>query len=88
VNRLEEAPNIGAVLAERLRAVGITTLDRLQEVGAEAAWEQLGQIDPDWGCVPALLALAGATKGVRWMALPEEERRHLRRFAHERGGRA
>ncbi len=88
MNRLEEALNIGPVLAERLRAVGITTLDRLQEVGAEAAWEQLGQIDPEWGCVHALLAVVGATKGVRWMALSEAERRQLRRFAHERGGRA
>jgi hypothetical protein len=75
-------------LAQRLRAVGITTLDRLQEVGAEAVWEQLGQIDPDWGGVHARLALVAATKGVQWMALPEEERRHLHRFAHERGGRA
>jgi DNA transformation protein len=88
VSRLDEIPNLGPVLAEHLRAVGITTRDRLQEVGAEAAWEQVGQIDPDWRCAHALLALVGATKGVRWMALPEEERRHLRRFAHERGGRA
>ena len=88
MRRLELPFNSGPVLAERLRAVEIMTCDRLQEVGAEAAWELLGQINPGWRRVHSLLALVGATKSARWMALPAEERWRLRRFAQERGGRA
>ena len=53
-------PNIGTVLAENLRRVGITSAEELRAAGACEAWLRIRtQVDPG-ACFHQLTALAGA----------------------------
>jgi DNA transformation protein len=81
---LDDLPNLGAVLADELRAAGITTASRLRELGAKTAWAHVRQVNPERDCASALLALEGAIRGVRWMTIDPEERRRLSVYAAER----
>lgn len=60
---LEEAPNIGPVLAGRLRAVGIDSLEALRRVGDAAAFARLYARYGVDACGHTRLALAGAVRG-------------------------
>jgi DNA transformation protein len=62
--------NIGPVLADRLSAIGITTLEDLQAAGDSAIFGQLSTRFPEEACVHTRLALAGAVRGIRWHHLP------------------
>lgn len=70
---IEDAVNVGPVLAGELGAAGVTTLEELHELGYLEAWKRLREKSPT-RCVNSCLALAGAVKGVRWMKLPGAER--------------
>jgi DNA transformation protein and related proteins len=76
---LEATPNIGKVLAGRLRAVGIDTREELEEMGDEAAFGRLRATLPDDACTHTRLALAGAVRNIRWHALDENLRDELTR---------
>jgi DNA transformation protein len=72
-----EMPNIGAVLAGRLREVGISTDVELRRVGDRAAFERLRATLPEDACTHTRLALAGAVRGVRWHVLDKGLRERL-----------
>ena len=77
---LTDLPNIGPVLAENLRRVGITSAEELRSVGACEAWLRIrAQVDPG-ACFHQLTALAGAELGVRKAALPPEKKAELKAF--------
>ncbi len=82
---LEDMPNIGKVLADRLRAAGIKDEAALLKLGDAAAFLRIRAELPDDACTHTRLALAGAVRGVRWHALDEELRKRLKEEAHGRG---
>ena len=73
-------PNIGTVLAENLRRVGITSAEELRAAGACEAWLRIRtQVDPG-ACFHQLTALAGAEMGLPKQELPPERKAELRAF--------
>ena len=73
-------PNIGTVLAENLRRVGITSAEELRAAGACEAWLRIRtQVDPG-ACFHQLTALAGAEMGRPKKELPPERKAELRAF--------
>jgi DNA transformation protein len=76
-DQLTSLPNIGAVAAERLRAVGVTTPQQLKALGSvEAALRirSLAGRPEDAPCASMLSGLEGAIRGLRWHAIPKQER--------------
>ena len=72
--------NIGTVLAENLRRVGITSAEELRAAGACEAWLRIRtQVDPG-ACFHQLTALAGAEMGLPKKELPPERKAELRAF--------
>jgi DNA transformation protein len=80
---LEDMPNIGKVLADRLRAAGITDEAELMKLGDGAAFLRIRAELPEDACTHTRLALAGAVRGVRWHALDESLRARLKDEAHQ-----
>lgn len=74
---LASLPNIGEVLAKKLRGIGITGYDDLASMGSIEAVLRIGESEVS-ACYNMLYALEGAIRGVRWHALPKEERRKLK----------
>ena len=73
-------PNIGTVLAENLRRVGITSAEELRAAGACEAWLRIRtQVDPG-ACFHQLTALAGSEMGLPKKELPPERKAELRAF--------
>ncbi|MEO6014596.1 MAG: TfoX/Sxy family DNA transformation protein [Devosia sp.] len=74
---VETMPNIGKVLAGRLRDAGIATDTELKKLGDAEAFLRLRATLPEDSCVHTRLALAGAVRGIRWHALDEDLRKKL-----------
>jgi len=79
VNRLSDLPNIGAALEEKLKRVGIETIEKFKNVGSKEAFLRIKTLD-DGACVNTLYALEGAMQGIRWHYLSEEDKRELKSF--------
>ena len=78
-NKLEDRPNIGKVLLEQLKQVGIETVNDLKEAGSENAFIRIRTIEPG-ACLNKLCALEGAVQGIRWHNLDVETKNELRAF--------
>ncbi len=77
---LTDLPNIGPVLADNLRKIGVETPAALREMGAEGAWLTIrGQVDPG-ACLHQLQALAGAVEGLPKKDLSPERKAELKSF--------
>jgi len=77
---LTELPNIGPVLAENLRKVGIETPEELRRAGTYGAFMRI-YIQVDSGaCLHQLEAIEGAVEGVKKSMLPLEKKAELRTF--------
>ena len=74
---VEDMPNIGKVLAGRLKEIGIATDAQLKKIGDAKAFLRLRATLPEDACVHTRLALAGAVRGVRWHSLDEDLRKKL-----------
>ena len=72
MSELETTPNIGKVLAGRLRAAGITTREELEALGDDAAFLRLRATLPVDACIHTRLALAGAVRNIRWHDLDKD----------------
>ena len=79
---LETLPNIGDVLASRLRTAGVETAEALLELGDAAAFRRIRSDLPGDACTHTRLALAGAVRGVRWHSLDKALRVELTKDAH------
>jgi len=77
---LTSLPNIGPVLADNLKQIGVETPEALRHMGPEAAWLAIrGQVDPG-ACLHQLQALAGAAAGVPKKDLPPGRKAELKAF--------
>ena len=74
---LEEASNIGPVLAGELRRAGFESLEDLRDAGYIEAVRRLRLANPERDCANSALAIAGAIAGVRWTRIPGEARRRI-----------
>lgn len=77
--QLSDLPNIGPVLENQLREVGIQTAEDLKQVGTKEAWLRIQQIDSS-ACIHRLQALEGAITGVKKSLLSPEVKEDLREF--------
>ena len=78
--KLTELPNIGPVLADNLKKVGVETPEALRSLGAEEVWLRI-RLQVDAGaCLHQLQALAGAEVGVPKKELPPERKAALKSF--------
>lgn len=80
---LRDMPNVGAVLEENLKAVGIDTPERLCEVGAKEAFGRIrAAVDPG-ACLHMLYGIEGAIQGIPDSKLADETKKDLKE--HFRG---
>lgn len=87
MSRLEELPNLGAVMARKLKTAGIEAPEQLRAMGARQAWRQIRALADPLICLSALQALEGAVRGVRWHDLPPEVRQDLKAFYRAETGK-
>lgn len=76
-DELTSLPNIGTVVAEKLRAAGVVTPEQLKILGSVEAALRIGVLaarPEDAPCASMLSGLEGAIRGVRWHAIPKHER--------------
>lgn len=79
-DELTSLPNIGAVVAEKLKAIGVTTPGQLKTLGSVEVAVRLRDAaarPEDAPCASMLSGLEGAVRGVRWHAIPKHERDRL-----------
>lgn len=74
------APNIGLDLGTQLMAVGIDSIERLEDVGAREAWLRLRVQFPERDNLRSLLALQGAIDDVLAPKLPAARVAELRHW--------
>ncbi len=74
---LSSLPNIGAILASKLHAAGISSYDDLVDAGSVGAVVRIKD-DDRTACYNMLYALEGAIQGIRWHSIPKNERRALK----------
>ena len=77
---LTDLPNVGPVLSDNLRAIGVMTPEDLQRLGAEEAWLRIRLRVDSGACLHQLQALAGAVAGVPKKELSPEWRGELKTF--------
>lgn len=78
---LETMPNIGAVTAASLRAVGIATPEELRAAGSQKAFLLLRTRDSG-ACLLLLQGLEGAVRGIPKKELPPQAKAELKAFFH------
>ncbi len=78
-NDLTTLPNIGKVLADKLKVVGIDTIEKLKSIGSKNAFIKLKTIDSE-ACINSLYALEGAIKQTRWHDLDKCRKEELKMF--------
>lgn len=79
MEKLSDLPNIGKVVEEQLKQVGIETFEQLKKVGSMQAWLKIKDIDES-ACYNRLCALEGAIQGVLKTDLSEEKKKELKEF--------
>ena len=79
MGELSKLSNIGKVVEEQLKQVGIMTEDDLKSVRAKQAWLKIQAID-ETACIHRLLALEGAIQGVKKSTLSAETKADLKEF--------
>ncbi len=75
--------NVGPKLAEKLLEAGIDTPEKLHELGAKAAFDQMYSAGDKYGDYNAayLYALEGAIRDCDWLEIPEEVKEEYKRYA-------
>lgn len=72
--------NIGAEMARKLKAVGITSAEQLAETGSKQAFFMLKQLYPQV-CLVHLYALEGAIQNVDFNRLSKDQKQDLKEFS-------
>ena len=78
MDELTKLPNIGKVLARKLRQAGIASYDDLIDLGSVEAYLRVWDRQDVIG-YNMLYAIEGAIQGVRWHDLPREHRERVKR---------
>lgn len=82
MSKLSKLPNVGKVLEENLLAVGIETMEQLQEIGAKKAFQRIRlQRDPE-ACLHMLYGIQGAILGISDKYLTADIKQELKAFFH------
>ena len=79
MGQLSKLPNIGKVVEQQLKEVGIETVEQLRETGSKQCWLKIKAIDAS-ACINRLYALEGAIQGIRWHYLSDEIKSQLKDF--------
>jgi hypothetical protein len=79
---IEKARNLGPVMGSELRPLGIDTLEALQDLGWQEAWDRLCDRHPDRTHLLCGYALLGAEMDLDCMKLPEPLKAKVK--AHKR----
>lgn len=79
VEKLEDMINIGSVVANQLRQVGIDTPEKLRQIGAKQAWLKVQEIDSS-ACIHRLYSFQGAILSVKKTELDYEIKKDLKEF--------
>lgn len=82
MGELSKLPNIGKAVEEQLISVGITSVEKLKEVGAKKAWLMIQQIDES-ACIHRLMALEGAIENVKKTMLSDSVKAELKDFYNQ-----
>ena len=80
MSELTSMVNIGREMARKLTVVGISSAEKLVEVGAKQAFFQLKGVYPQV-CLVHLYALEGAVSQTEFNALSAEKKRELKAFS-------
>lgn len=83
MSELTSLPNIGKVLEQQLKEVGITSAEELRAVGSEEAWVRILAIDSS-ACYNRLCGLEGAVQGIRWHDLDPQVKTELKQFYRQK----
>jgi DNA transformation protein len=75
---IRSLPGLGPKTAARLTAVGITSGEELDEVGAVEAYRRLIARFPEATSLNALWGLQAALMDIHWTELPEDLKQQLR----------
>ena len=78
-HEISRLPNIGKVMADKLKRADIHSYHELKKVGAEKAFLRL-KAEDEGACLSSLCALEGAIEGIRWHDLTKEKKNELKRF--------
>jgi hypothetical protein len=70
--KISDMRGLGPKSSERLSAVGIDTAEKLEEIGAVAAYRLLSDAFPDWVSPNALWGMQAALMEIDWRQLPRE----------------
>lgn len=82
---LSSLPNVGKVLEQNLRAVGIHTREQLRDVGSREAFLRIRLLDPG-ACLHMLYGLEGAVRGIKDSHLDKETKLGLKAFYQKEKG--
>ena len=86
-HEISRLPNIGKVMAEKLKRADIHSYHELKKIGAEKAFLRL-KMEDEGACLSSLCALEGAIEGIRWHDLPKVKKQELKRFfEHQKGSK-
>ena len=77
---IEELPNIGKTLAEKLKNIGVTNELELIELGSENAIIKIATLENNRACLNMSYALEGAIQGIRWHGLAVDRKQELKEF--------
>jgi len=81
MNKLSSLRNIGEELEKKLEAVGIETVEMLEEVGSKGAFVRIKSYYPNV-CLVHLMALEGAISDIEYNHLPDDVQRDLKEFSN------
>lgn len=80
MKELDQLPNIGKTLAEKLQKAGIKNEQELKQIGSENAIIRMATFDKEDVCLNKLYALEGAIQGIRWHQLDKTRKQELKEF--------
>lgn len=80
MSELKTMSNIGNEMEKKLTAVGITSAERLIEMGAKQAFLKLKEVYPEI-CLVHLYTLEGAIQNIGFNCLPENKKKELKEFS-------
>jgi DNA transformation protein len=84
--KLSSLRNIGKTSEDRLKEVGIHTVDDLRQVGVIEAYRRLKAAFPDFVSLNALYAMEAGLIDIDWRVLPDERKAELRAQISPRNG--
>jgi hypothetical protein len=77
---IEDARNLGPKTGAELRAVGIGTLEKLRDIGWEAALERVIERFPERANLNMAAALIGAERDCDWREVSSNDKAYARKL--------